>query len=121
VILIDSPEKLEEFLKSPAAITFIHFDWSGQSFQSLKVFEHLERAARGETDLKVKFFRFDPEDHPSLRDWLAAKAKPGDLELSGGGFGSVVWMKSGKVVDFERFAAKAGPSDLLVRSLKAFS
>lgn len=123
MIQINSLETLNQCLGACRAILFIHFDWSGQSMHSLKVFEKLPEAL----DMKFlrivpAFFRVDPDRlepgdaDEALDDFMSQKPSPEVAELSGGGFGSVVWLSRGKVVAYEPYAAKVGLEGLILRT-----
>src|SRR5260221_5141694 len=55
MIRVDSASQLQATLDSPQAIVFVHFAWSGQSVQSMRVLEQLERTCESD----VEFYRFD--------------------------------------------------------------
>jgi hypothetical protein len=117
MLVINSSAQLQEAFGAPSSLIFVHFTWSGQSFASLRVFEELEVGLRDHPKGPI-FYRFNPDEHQELAVWLCDE-KFGDL--SGRGFGSVIWLRSGKVVDFEYYGAKAGLTSLLERTRKAVS
>ena len=104
-------------VQAPEAIAFVHFGWSGQSVQSLMVVEDLERLLW--TNAAV--YRIDPDDHTNAAAWLMGAGEKQGKDLVAGGYGSVLWMKSGEVVDWVPFAAKSGLEELIDRTSKAFS
>jgi len=85
------------------------------------VFENLPQAVEKRFPKIVPaFFRVDPDGIESddtreaVFGFLAQKpSSPGEVELSGGGFGAVAWLSRGKVVAYERYAGKAGLEGLL--------
>jgi len=117
MVVIQTSSQLREALDALSCVIFIHFAWSGQSVASLRVFEEWEGSLQDPPEGPA-FFRFNPDEHPDLCEWLwDEKFK----DLSGRGFGSVIWLRSGKVVDFEYYGAKAGMSSLIERTRKGSS
>jgi len=117
MLVISSASQLQEALGAPSSVIFIHFTGSGQSFASLRVFEELEASLKGNSEGPA-FFRFNPDEHLDLCEWLWDDKYQ---DLSGRGYGSVIWLRSGKVVDFEYYGAKAGIPSLLERTRKVVS
>ena len=116
MVLVDSPTNLQDLDRAPQAIAFIHFDWSGQSFQSLKTVQHLESILWA----NVSVYRLEPDKSADAADWLIRVSGRHQQEFSGGGYGSVLWLKVGTVLDWVRFAAKSGLEQLMERTCRAF-
>ncbi len=113
MLVITFASQLQEAFEVPLSVIFIHFDWSGQSFASLRIFEEMEESLKGYTGGPT-FYRFNPDESPDVCGLWMVDETFGDL--SGRGYGSVIWLRSGKVVDFEYYGAKAGIASLLERT-----
>ncbi|HLY75197.1 MAG TPA: hypothetical protein VKU80_13840 [Planctomycetota bacterium] len=122
ISLVDSEASLAELLASREAIVFVQFNWSGQSVASLRVFEEWEKENAASNCNIPRFFRIDPDMMiPSAGAWFTEESVKYGQDLAAGGYGSVIWLRSGRIVDFVKYAAKEGASLLRGRSMKAFS
>jgi hypothetical protein len=115
--IVDRSSVLSELRKADQAIVLIHFKWSGQSMKSLRVVERLDQILW--TNACV--YRLDPEEIPEGTEWLVDMSTRYDRDLSGGGFGAVLWLRNGSMVQWERFAAQAGLSELIQKTEDAFT
>jgi hypothetical protein len=122
ITLVDSESRFDDLVASPEAIVFVHFDWSGQSVHSLRLFEEWEKDwAAKPTAGFPQHFRLNPDASSYTWDWLEQEGGRFRSDLGGGGYGSVLWVKFGRVVDFVRYAAKEGKATLTAKTQQAFA
>jgi len=104
-----------EFQQMPAskhAIAFVCFEWPGQSKLTERLVEQWERDWPRQSRHKcVPLYRISPDETPFLQGWIAENARS-DEEGMEGGFGSLLWLRNGKVVRYVRYAAETGPKTL---------
>src|SRR5262249_33822728 len=101
---------LQEAKSQPRAIVYLYVDWSIQARQSEVAAEEvvdLWQSAHG--DRPMSAYRIDlssqeGEMWQEVRGWLKNEGKPVD-ELTGGGYGALLWLRAGRVIDFVSFAA----------------
>jgi hypothetical protein len=106
---LEDETQLARVLALDRAILFVTFDWSGQAALSAAVVLEWRRLWRITTSMEpVDVFVANPDRQSWFASWLAAASEEWDDELAGGGHGSVIWLRKGKVVAFEGFAADAG-------------
>jgi hypothetical protein len=120
MVLITSGSRLRSVVSARHAVIFIHFDWSGQSEESLLIFRDLENL-EWNAEERSAFYRIDPEDNHDVWDWISDPRREPHSDLAAGGFGSIVWLRFGEIVDFERYAGDAGVENLTRRTLALFS
>jgi hypothetical protein len=102
-------------LDADRAIVFIGVDWSLQSRLSAAVIEEWERKTRA-WGFGCPVHIVNPELH-SLGDWM----KDHSRQLKGeGGYGSLIWLQSGTIVDYEPYVAGAGLREISRRTRAAF-
>jgi hypothetical protein len=114
---ISNEAEFARLLKASHAIVFIDFAWSGQARLSAAVITEWERTSNL-WGLNCPLSRVRPEDVPAVASWLAAQAE----RLTGeGGYGSLIWLRNGAIVDYEPNVAGAGLRDISQRTRIAFS
>jgi hypothetical protein len=115
---VSSDEEFAKVLRAHRAILFVDFAWSGQAKLSAALVQEWERTLhlwnRG-VDFLV--YRVRPDDQPFVASWL--KRWPEELQGEGG-YGSLVWLRSGWVVGFEPYAAAAGIREIARRTQGLF-
>lgn len=85
-------------LEARQTIVFIFFDWSGQAHVSRRMVENWENRKNN----LISLFELNPEESDFADDWVRHEVK--DLR----GYGSLVWMREGKIIDFKPDAGKLG-------------
>ena len=112
---VSTRSEFERILEADRAIIFIEFDWSGQSRLSAAVVAEWERTANV-WDLNELVFKIRPDELLVAADWMKEQGK-----ISGeGGHGSLVWLRSGVVIDYEPYVVGAGLRDISQRTRVAF-
>jgi hypothetical protein len=113
---LSTDSKFEAILTADRAILFVEFVWSGQSQLSAAVIREWERTSHAwGLNCPVSIVR--PDDLPSVTDWMKAH-RP---QLKGeGGNGSLIWLRSGTIVDYVPYVVGAGLWDISRRTKVAF-
>jgi hypothetical protein len=84
-----------EILIADRAIVFIDFAWSGQSMLTAAVIEEWERTSNI-WGLDCPVFKVRPDELRTVADWMPVHTH----QLAGEGvYGSLVWLRSGAIVD----------------------
>jgi hypothetical protein len=100
-------------------------NWSIQARHSLSQAESLIGVLRAQpTDWQFNEYRLDLSEQSgelwnATRTWLASEGENVDT-LTWGGYGSLLWLRNGKVVDRAFSAGEASKGDLLARTESAF-
>ncbi len=104
-------------LEAGHAIVFIGIAWSGQSTLSSSVIREWERTSNA-WGIDCPVYNVMPDKLLSVARWMKDHAP----ELKGeGGYGSLIWLRSGSIVDFEPYVAGAGLREISRRTRAAFS
>lgn len=80
------------------AMIFIFFEWSGQAHISKTVLNNWENQSKFE----IPLFELNPEDSEVFSKWVFENVA--DVH----GYGSVVWLSNGEILNFEKDAGKCG-------------
>lgn len=83
-------------------VVFIFFEWSGQARFSKRIINDWESQSK----IEIPVFEINPEDSELLSKWVSDEVKDGY------GYGSVVWLEKGKILNFEKDAGKSGVSEI---------
>jgi hypothetical protein len=110
MIEIKSIADFENVLKLEKTIVFIYFEWSGQARVSKNVVINWE----SQTKSAIPLFEINPEDSDEFNKWVC------DNKIHGHGYGSLVWLKKGEILDFEKYAAEFGISKLEEKTFEVF-
>lgn len=100
----------ENLLSLEKAIVFIYFEWSAQARISKQVVANWE----SQTKTTIPFFEIEPEYPDEFDKWVR------DNDIHGHGYGSIVWLKGGRISDFEKYAAEFGILRLEEKTLEVF-
>ncbi len=104
MLTIKTKTDFDSMLKDEQAVLFTFYETKRSSI-SLGLVEEWEREQLRQAG-QLKIYRLDPDQNPYARDWLEEQAdSDGNMER---GFGSISWLKCGRRVGFEPYAAKAG-------------
>ncbi|QEH35572.1 hypothetical protein OJF2_41250 [Aquisphaera giovannonii] len=114
--LITSEAEFAAILEMDRAIVFLDFAWSGQAGISAAAAEEWERTSHL-WRLDCLVFKVRPDDLPAAAEWMGRAGK----DLAGeGGYGSLVWLSRGTILDYEPYALGAGLRDISRRTRAAF-
>ena len=114
--LLSTDSDFEAILSADRAIVFVDFAWSGQSQLSTAVIREWERTSHL-WDLNCPVHIVRPDDLRSFTEWMKAHGS----QLKGeGGYGSLIWLRSGTIVDFEPYVVGAGLRAISRRTEAAF-
>ncbi len=124
ILTIGTPEEFEADLKGRRLILHIDVDWAMQAVQSRPVIADFRSALLAEPEFQdIAFRRIDCTENGklsrALKDWLLGQAA--DTSCMTGGYGAILWVQSGKVVDVVHYAAEVGVPRLIERTRKAFA
>lgn len=89
---------------------FIFFEWSAQAHFSKEIVQKWENQFK-----KFLVFELNPEVLNILSDWVYKEAN--DLY----GFGSLIWMKKGKILNFEKNAGIIGVQGIQEKTVELLS
>ncbi len=78
------------------AAVFLDWAWSGQSRQGKCVFEEWA----GQFQHPIRALIVTPDDDEAAARWLVAECHRTRLPLHGGGHGSLLWVRGGRVIDW---------------------
>jgi hypothetical protein len=98
---------------------FVGFEWSGQSKVSEQLVEQWEKSWLSEYQTGLFVCRLAPDETPFVNSWVAENAQS-STEGMEGGFGSLVWLRNGRAIQYVRYAAKAGADRLSSLTKEAF-
>jgi hypothetical protein len=113
---ISTDSRFAAILNEDRAILFIDVAWSKQSSLSAAVIAEWKRtSSRWGLDFSV--FRVSPDSLRSVADWMK---KNGQQLKSEAGNGSLVWLRSKTIVDFEPSVLGAGLREISRRTRAAF-
>jgi hypothetical protein len=111
---ITAQSEFESAINAEKAIIFITYEWSGQAIQSEQVVAKWVSEWRlWHKDLLVPIFKIEPDEYSFMLEWLREN-------VNEHGYGSLVWIKDGAIVDYERFVATAGIEDVARRTETIF-
>ncbi|MFO0950185.1 MAG: hypothetical protein U0835_03350 [Isosphaeraceae bacterium] len=103
-------------LTARQAILFVDFDWSAQSKLSASVVVEWERTSHL-WGLNEPVYRVRPDRVPAAADWIKCR----EIRLKGeGGYGSLIWLRFGQIVDYEPYVVGAGLRDISQRTRTVF-
>ncbi len=108
---IKTEAQFEKVLLLEKAMVFIFFDWSGQAHLSKKVLSEWESKA----ELQIPLFELDPDDLTSVSKWVLEEVK------ERGGYGSLIWLKNGKISGIEMNVGNSEFSELERKTGELFS
>lgn len=101
MLSISTEDEFQKLLSAKRAIVFMSFDWSKQAELSESVVEEWLRTWNiWHPKLEVPIYKIAPDEMPFMWEWLRSMKKEG-------GYGSLVWIKNGSVIDYEPFVAAA--------------
>ena len=107
---IETIEDFKNCLNAEKAVVFIFFEWSGQAHFSKRIVEDWEN----QNENLFPVFELNPEKTDFAKDWVHEKVK--DLR----GFGSLVWLNEGNILDFEFDSGKLGIGKIQEKTVKLF-
>jgi hypothetical protein len=115
--LVESESEFARILQADRVILFIDFAWSGQARLSAALIQEWERTSHL-WGLNCQVFRARPDDVTMVNAWMETHAE----KLGGeGGYGSLIWLRSGMIVDYEPSVIAAGLRDISRRTQSAFA
>jgi hypothetical protein len=116
MLLISTDSEFAAILEAGRALIFLDFEWSGQSKLSAAVIQEWERTSNI-WGLDCPVFRVRPDDLGPVVEWISGHKK----QLAGeGGYGSLVWLRAGTIIDYEPYVVAAGLRDISRRTQAAF-
>ena len=117
MLQLESVQQFSEVLAASHAILFLDFVWSGQAQRSGAVITEWEQTwALWNPNVHTQIWRALPDAQPWFAEWIP---KDGD-ELAGGGRGSVLWLRHGRVVGYVPAAYLAGVRELARKTDELF-
>jgi hypothetical protein len=102
--------EFKNLFKAEKGIVYIYFEWSGPAHIARKNIAGLAK----EKQFSFPIYELNPEDAIFLSEWVREKVK--DLN----GYGSLVWLKNGKIVDKELRADRLNISEIKERTFMSF-
>src|SRR4051812_25581497 len=113
----DLNQVLSDELNAPRVMVFLTVPWSRYENISREAFVRATHVlADSHPEISVQARVLD-EDAESTQQWLRTLAIP-SMENGGWGYGSILWLAFGTVLDFEMYPGRAGWEPLLDRTLK---
>ena len=114
--LLSTDSEFAAVLSADRAILFVDSEWSVQSRLSAAVIEEWERNSNL-WGLHYTVFRVRPDDRGPVAAWMLDHAE----QLAGeGGYGSLIWIRSGAIIDYEPYVLGAGLREISRRTQAAF-
>jgi hypothetical protein len=113
---ITTESEFAEVLQAVRSILFIDFEWSGQARLSAAVINEWERTSNIWV-LDCPVFKVRPDELPAVSAWM--KAQKARLEGEGG-YGSLIWLRAGAIVDYEPYVVGAGLREISRRTRSVF-
>src|SRR5262245_39411297 len=116
---------LEEVRSLPRAFVFIYVIWAGQARHSDTAFrDFVATWDSTEPECPVPAYRVDLSDQEgevwtSIREWLREQGQPFD-QLTYGGYGALLWVRSGAVVASVPYVAVVERAKLVAVSKSIF-
>ena len=99
-----------DFVSSPEALVFIDWSWSGQAAEGLALLASvLEERKHPSLIVSV------PDTDTAVAEWLSAESRRTGLPLHGGGHGSLLFVRFGKVCEFIVAVHKESRASLRVK------
>jgi len=95
---IKTEAEFNKVLLLDKAIVFIFFEWSGQAHVSKTALNNWENQSKFE----IPLFELNPEDSEVFSKWICDDVE--DVH----GYGSIVWLGNGEILNFEKDAGKSG-------------
>src|SRR5688572_6911161 len=103
---------------APRALVFISVPWSGPEQQGRYVFRSAVATLDEKySDLSIDTFRLGVDEDETSQRLLASLGYPQFAEM---GSGSLIWLRSGEVVDTEPTAIFLGAAGIVARSISAW-
>jgi len=112
---VRTESEFAKILRADRAIVFIDFAWSGQARLSAAVIKEWERTSNT-WGLDCPVYSVRPDEVPPVACWMKTQAAKLDGE---GGYGSLIWLRSGVIVDYEPYVVGAGLRDISRRARAA--
>ena len=109
---------LEEARSQPRALVFLWVNWAIQAYKSRHMVRELVSSwEAAHPDLMTPIYTADLSDQQgevwdAIRSWLEKEGRPGD-QLTFGGCGPLLWLRSGSVIAHVLFAGYYELSKLL--------
>jgi len=122
---IRTPNELHAILKTESLILHIDVNWAVQAVRSRPVVLRLQELIRRDHNLNnVVVHRIDCTEQTgelwdSLSNWFQCQGA--DRYLMFGGYGAVVWVRLGIIVDSVHYAADVGVEKLVDRTRNTFT
>ena len=107
---IETETEFKEVLLLKKAMVFIFFEWSGQAHFSKKIVVEWENKSK----FAIPLFELEPDELPDVLKWVQDEVK----ERSG--YGSLVWLKDGRILDSEMNVGKFGTLELERKTSEIF-
>jgi hypothetical protein len=120
---ITTPDELASALEKESVILHLDVEWSIQAIQSRPVIAKFKESLERDTRYSgIAFRRIDcsVQEGPvwdALAHWL--RTQSADTSLMVTGYGAIVWIRSGKVVDAVHYAALEGDETLAAKTHSA--
>jgi hypothetical protein len=107
--LLSTHEEVERCLQKPRTIVYVTVEWSGQERQSRVVFaETIRRINEQFPDLGISIYVLSEYTEGNM-EWLPNSAATG--------YGAIVWLDNGRVIDHASYAAAVGVDELVNRTV----
>jgi hypothetical protein len=122
---ITTAHDLEEVRSRPRALVFIYVNWAIQARHSDAAFRDFVAAwASTEPDCSVPVYHVDLSDQEgevwtTIRKWLRDEGQPYD-QLTYGGYGALLWIRTGAVVASVPYVAVVERSKLVAVTKSIF-
>ncbi len=114
--LIKTEFAFQQILRADRALIFLDFAWSGQARLSAAVINEWERTSNI-WGVDCPIFCVRPDELPAIHDWIKTRK---DQLRGEGGYGSLIWLRSGVIVDYEPYVVGAGLRDITSRTRSLF-
>ncbi len=123
--LIASAADLDEVRSLPRALVFIYVNWAVQARHSdAACREYLAKLQREHPSEEIPAYRMDLSEQEGdvwlgLRKWLKDEGQPHDW-LSYGGYGAMLWIRSGAVAAYVPYPAEIECNKLMAMTRGVF-
>ena len=109
---VTTESEFARLLQADRAIVFVDSAWSGQARLSAAVINEWEQTCSvWGVDCPVHCVKSD--EAPSVASWMKTQG----AKLGGeGGYGSLIWLRSGVIVDYEPYVLGAGLREITRRT-----
>ena len=124
---IENNAHLDLLLSEHRAVVFLSVDWAMHARHSARVAQRLiERWNREQTDAPLVLSMINLTEQTgemwdSVADWLAAQDIHDSNALMYGGVGPIIWLQSGRIVQYVTDASAETDDALIDRMVQAFA